>query len=87
MRRVESKSLGGASPRERRNRERYDCIQRDIGRISARAEEPMSAFRNSRTPSAHLRASGGTNQESDCRGARSGASPRERRNLDYVVSQ
>ena len=56
----------GASPRERRNQIRYADKLEDLGRISARAEEPKPSSSIRRTDTAHLRASGGTRRCPGC---------------------
>ena len=70
----------GASPRERRNRHKRRRISRQRGRISARAEEPITVWRSHAQQEAHLRASGGTTELSVPLAVTQGASPRERRN-------
>ena len=70
----------GASPRERRNPRSSACAMLAIGRISARAEEPLLVAERKRSRKAHLRASGGTGDGSTTHARATGASPRERRN-------
>ena len=50
----------GASPRERRNQVHAERLIRAVGRISARAEEPLIGADEMNIEEAHLRASGGT---------------------------
>ena len=70
----------GASPRERRNLPLLLDDRAIWRRISARAEEPATQRSHVACLEAHLRASGGTPNDSRRAFPFSGASPRERRN-------